>query len=71
MDGTDGIFPTAGLAQAHNANVHVINPNAGYGARGNPGASGKRAAVVIDRYNTDADSDDNSDSLGTIEFNLQ
>lgn len=53
MNGTDGISPVAGLAQIRNADVHVINPNAGYHARNNPGSSGKRAAVVIERYNTD------------------
>ncbi len=52
MNGTDGISPVAGLAQVHNANIHVIDPNAGYRANVNPGASGKRAAAVIERYNT-------------------
>ena len=51
MTATDGIMPVAGLAQDHNAAIHIINPNAGHGG-GNPGGSGQRAAVVIDRYNT-------------------
>ena len=54
MSATDGIMPVAGLAQTHNAGVHVINPNAGYGGA-NPGGSGRRAAVVIDRYNSGED----------------
>lgn len=51
MAATDGIWPTAGLAQNHNAAVHITNPYAGHGGA-NPGGSGRRAAVVIDRYNT-------------------
>lgn len=51
MDRTDGISPVAGLAQVHNAQVHVINPN-GISGGANPGGAGPRAAVVIDRYNS-------------------
>ena len=51
MTAPDGIMPVAGLAQIHNAGVHVVNPNAGYGSS-NPGGSGRRAAVIIDRYNS-------------------
>lgn len=51
MTATDGIWPTAGLAQKHNAAVHVVNPHAGHGGA-NPGGSGRRAARVIDGYYT-------------------
>ncbi len=51
MSATDGISPVAGLAQTHNAGVHIINSNPVYGAA-NPGGSGQRAAVIIESYNT-------------------
>lgn len=51
MNGTDGVSPAAGLAQEHNANAHIIDRHAGQKATANPGASGKRAAQVIEAYN--------------------
>ncbi len=54
MGATDGIMPVAGLAQSHNAGVHIINPNAGHGGA-NPGGSGQRAATVIEGYNSGED----------------
>lgn len=51
MAATDGIMSVAGLAQDHNAAVHIINPHAGHGGA-NPGGSGRRAARVIDGYYT-------------------
>ena len=58
MSTSDGISPSAGLAQRHNARVHIINPYAGDGPGPNPGGSGARAASVIERYEAGMDQAD-------------
>ena len=50
MSTSDGIWPTAGLAQRVNKRVHVVNPYAGTGPGPNPGGHGTRAVEVIERY---------------------
>lgn len=55
MSTSDGISPAAGLAQRHNARVHIINPYAGDVPGPNPGGSGARAATIIERYEADVD----------------
>ena len=54
MGATDGVAPWAGRAQVNNAGVHIINPN-GSGGGANPGGSGQRGAVVMERYNSGED----------------
>lgn len=57
MEQSDGIFPTAGLAQINNARAHIIYPN-GMPGSANPGAAGPRAEIIIRDYYAGTTSDD-------------